>query len=176
MPNARKKGLTSNNHTRPIPTTRVPALPGHRKITIAPIDAHRLPKTTQQAPTNGPITAPRAPLITSNLSIAANRTEVQGRDIAWLARTIIWGMARRMGSGRARIINRSCGMMIRRVICGDDVAFVCGCVVMGGGEQSRSCMYLGGPRSRATYYLERDAIVDAQFVLSSVTFVMASPM
>ena len=51
-------------------------------------------------------------------------------------------------------------MMIRRVICGDDVAFVGGCGLVRGGEQSRTCMYLGGPRSRATYYLERDAVVD----------------
>ena len=65
-------------------------------------------------------------------------------------------------------------MMIRRVICGDDVAFVGGSVD-GRRRASRSCMYLGSS-SRVTYYLERDAIVDAQFVLSSVTFVMASPM
>jgi hypothetical protein len=55
-------------------------------------------------------------------------------------------------------------MMIRKVICGDDVAFVDGCDG-GGGEQSRSCMYVGGPRSRATYYLERDAIADAHPML-----------
>jgi hypothetical protein len=168
MPNVKKKAPKSNNRTRPTPTTRVPALPGHRKTTIAPIDAHHLLRMTQQAPTNGPTTAPRAPHTTSNLSIAVNRTEVQGRDTAWLARTIIWGMARRTDSGRARIISRSCGMTIRRVICGDDVAFVGGCGVMGGGEQSRSCMYLGGPSSRATYYLERDAIVVAQHVCFQV--------
>ena len=121
MPNAKKKALKSNNRTRLIPTTRVPALPGHRKIRIAPIDAHHLQKTTRQAPTNGPTSAPRAHHTTSNLSIAAKRT---GRDIAWLARTIIWGMARRTGSGRLRIISRSCGTMIKRVICGDDIAFV----------------------------------------------------
>ena len=131
MPNAKKKALKSNSRTRPTPTTRLPVPPGHRKITIAPIDAHRLPKTTRQAPTNGPTTAPRAPHTTSNLSITANR---MGRDIAWLARTIIWGMARRMGSGRARIISRSCGMTTRRVICGDDVAFVF--VVCQRGEES----------------------------------------
>jgi hypothetical protein len=164
MPNAKKKELKSNNRIRPTPTMRVPAPPGHRKITIAPIDARHLPRMTQRAPTNGPTTAPRAPHTTSNLSIAGNRTEVQGRDTAWRARTIIWGMARRMGSGRARIISRSCGMMIRKVICGDDVAFVDGCDG-GGGEQSRSCMYVGGPRSRATYYLERDAIADAHPML-----------
>lgn len=155
MPNAKKKTLKSNSRTRPTPTTRLPVHPGHRKITIAPIDAHRPPKTTRQAPTNGPTTAPRAPHTTSNLSIAANRT---GRDIAWLARTIIWGMARRMGSGRTRTISRSCGTMTRKAICGDDVAFVGGCIA-GRRSASRSCMYLG-PSSRATYYLERDAVAD----------------
>jgi hypothetical protein len=47
--------------------------------------------------------------------------------------------------------------MTRRVICGDDVAFVGGWV--DAWRASRSCMYLG-PGPRATYYLERDAIVD----------------
>lgn len=155
MPNAKKKALKSNSRTRPTPTTRLPVPPGHRKITIAPIDAHRLPKTTRQAPTNGPTTAPRAPHTTSNLSITANR---MGRDIAWLARTIIWGMARRMGSGRTRTISRSCGTMTRKVICGDDVAFVGRCIA-GRGSASRSCMYLG-LSSRATYYLKRDAVAD----------------
>ena len=138
MPNAKKKAPKSNNRTRPTPTTRVPALPGHRKITIAPIDARHPPRMTQQAPTNGPTTAPRATLTTSNLSsIAANRT---GRDTAWLARTTTWGMARRTGSGRARIISRNCGMTTRRVTCGDDVAFVF--VVCGWGEASEvACIW-----------------------------------
>lgn len=135
MPNAKKKAPKSNNRIRLTPTTQVPAHPGHRKITIAPIDAHHLPRMTQQAPTNGQTTAPRAPHTTSNLSsIAASRTGMEGRDIAWLARTITWGMARLVGSGRARIISRSCGMTTRRVICGDDVAFVF--VVCQRGEES----------------------------------------
>ena len=49
-------------------------------------------------------------------------------------------------------------MMIRKVICDADVAFVGGSVD-GKRRPSRSCMYLG-PSSRVTYYLERDAVVD----------------
>ena len=85
MPNAKKKALKSSNRTRPTPTTRVPALPGHRKITIAPIDAHHPPKMTQQAPTNGPTTAPRAPHTTSNLSIS-NRLRSIAADGAFVSK------------------------------------------------------------------------------------------
>lgn len=48
--------------------------------------------------------------------------------------------------------------MTRKVICGDDVAFVGGCIA-GRRGASRSCMYLG-LSSRATYYLERDEVAD----------------
>ena len=169
MPNAKKKALKSSNRTRPTPTTRVPALPGHRKITIAPIDAHHPPKMTQQAPTNGPTTAPRAPHTTSNLSIAASRTEVRERDIAWRARTIIWGMARRLGSGRPRITSRSCGMMIRKVICGDDVAFVCVGVVWWKEESKvhvdHACTWAARGRGLRIIWNEMQSLMLSMFVV-----------